>query len=172
MPRRYGGVPEKGNQIRLQDLASLWNRKVVWQRCMSSSRTVDIARACAGVALGCFGFAVIPVFGMPFDGCEHGRWLVLSPACGHWPELLRGFLFVLPIALLVPARWMFPVVAILILLCFALVGGAAGFQTGEHIYPAGPRLQYFMAGYPLLLGGLVGSIPWIYLRAKPARRAA
>lgn len=138
---------------------------------MSSTLKIDVARACAGVVLGCLGFAIIPVFGMPFGGCQHGGWLALSPGCGHWPEVLRGLLFVLPIALLAPARWMLPAVALVILLCFALVGGADGFRTGEHLYPAMRRIDYFMLGYPLLVGGLIGSIPWLYVRAKATRCA-
>ena len=146
--------------------------RVVGRPRMRSSRTFDIARACAGVVLGCFGFVIVPVFDMPFGGCEHGRWLVLSPACGHWPEVLRGILFVLPIALLAPARWMLPVVAIIVLLGFAFVGGANGFRTGEHLYPAMPRLDYFKLGYPRVVGGLLGALPWVLVRAKVARYTA
>lgn len=130
---------------------------------------VEIAKTCAGIVLGCFGSAMVPLFDMPFDGCTSQRWFELYPACGHWPEVLRGVLFVLPIALFAPVRWMAPVFANIVLLEFAFVGGVGGFSSGLHFLPVTTRIELFKEGYPLVIGGLVAMLPWVYRRLRATR---
>jgi hypothetical protein len=122
---------------------------------MKSAQASDIAKAIAGVVFGCLGFAVVPVFGAPFLGCDNAGWLVLASACGHWPETLRGFLFVLPIAVLAPARWLLPVLANILLLAIALAGGASAVQSGDHLFSSGGIFHSFELGHPILVGGLL-----------------
>jgi hypothetical protein len=134
---------------------------------MNPSLAFQIARASTGVVFGCLGFGLVPVFGMPFSGCESAGWLVLSAGCGHWPEALRGFLFVLPIAVLTPAHWRLPVVACILLLAVALAGGASAVQAGDHLYSSITIAHSFELGYPILVGGLVAfCLGLLYERAR------
>jgi hypothetical protein len=128
---------------------------------MRAPGRLNIAKAAASVVLGVVAAILVPAFGAPFTGCEQIGWFTLSPSCGHWPEALRGFLFVLPIALLAPAQWLLPVFANILLLCVALVGGASALQSGEHLYPSAAVSVSFGAGYPVLVGGLLAALPWL-----------
>jgi hypothetical protein len=135
-----------------------------------TSKHLNIAKVAAAVVIGCVGAAVVPVYGGPFTGCDQIGWLTLSPGCGHWPEALRGFLFVLPIALLAPAKWLLPLFANMLLLCVALVGGAPALQSGEHLYSSAPFSVSFGAGYSVFVGGLLATLPWFAsLRARAPR---
>ena len=130
----------------------------------------EIARAVAGMALGIVAASAIPRYDMPFGGCAAAGWLTLDPACGHWPEALSGFLFVSGIALLSPARWRLPVVAVFLLLIASLLGGIDSIKSGEHMY-GGHGAAAFQVGYPLLAGGILGLGTWLFaLRILSRRR--
>jgi hypothetical protein len=135
----------------------------------------NVSRAVLGILLGGFLFWGAPFYGMPFSGCDKFGWLVALPACSHWPEALRGFLFVLPMAVLAPARWMLPVFATVLLLLVAIAGGADSVRTGElHAFfqaSMTDRFYYFWAGYPVFVGGLLASLPWAVAKAHAAKSA-
>ena len=142
---------------------------------MKSAQTSGIAKAISGVVFGCLGFAVVPAFGAPFVGCDNAGWLILASACGHWPETLRGFLFVLPIAVLAPARWLLPVLANMLLLVIALAGGASAVQSGGHLFSSGDISHSFELGHPILIGGLLAfclGLLFRVTRREPTRSVA
>jgi hypothetical protein len=136
---------------------------------MRFRRTLEICKAGAGIVLGIVGAGLVPVFGMPFTGCGERGWFVISPQCGHWPEALRGFLFVLPIAVLAPARWILPVFANVLLLALAMGGGIAAVRAGEYLQPYFQVSAGLSFGYPIAVGGLVAMLPWALLRARARR---
>lgn len=133
----------------------------------------NLIRALIGIALGVIGFALIPSYGGPFIGCEGSRWLTLELGCSYWPEILRGALFVLPIAILAPRHWILPVIAVALLFILSFLGGIEGIQTGRYLSIGSIADIYhlFLGSYQNFLGGFLVIIVWgIILRnldAKP-----
>ena len=126
-----------------------------------SALASGISRAVAGVALGFIVASLIPVYSAPFGGCDATGWLALEPGCAHWPEALRGFLFVAGIALL-STRWFLPILAVIALLIASLHGGIEHIQTGEHLY-VNHATSAFLVGYPLVAGGLLALALWVFI---------
>ena len=134
----------------------------------------SIAAAIAGVGLGALGASLIPVFDMPFSGCQGNRWFNLQLGCSHWLELLRGAFFVLPIALLAPVRWMLPVSAVGVLFLLALVGGFAGIQAGLHlgIRSITDIYHLFLVSYQTVVGGFVVLVFWLVIGFRGGQDSA
>ena len=136
-----------------------------------SRRGSQLGKALAGVALGCLGLSLVPMYGKPFVGCESSGWLALTPGCSHWPEAFRGFLFVFPISLLASARASLPLGAMLFLLVLSLLGGLEPLKGGETFgsNPLANLPAAFAMGYPVLAGGALGLLPWVWPH-RPAKQ--
>ena len=115
----------------------------------------EVLKAVSAVVLGVVGFMLVPVYDMPFGGCDRVGWSTLRPGCSHWFEAFRGFLFVLPVAVLAPKRFLLPVTAVTILLVFGVLGGVDSVRTGQHlsIQALGDLYYGFLLGYPAFFGG-------------------
>lgn len=137
---------------------------------MTPSGAFNVARAVTSSALGVFLFLAAPIYGSPFGGCASFGWFELNPGCGRWPEALRGFLFVLPMSLLAPVRWMLPVVANVLLLFIAVLGGFYAIRTGEHHSLSEKAVldivSDFRGGHSVLVGGLLAALPWAFFRFR------
>lgn len=133
---------------------------------------IDIARAAIGVAAGFYFISLIPIYGAPFVGCDASGFMTLEFGCSDWPEFARGFVLVACFAI-APRRFRLPLVAVAILLIVAALGGVEYVKTGLFEYHSPVDAVFrFLAGLPVLLGGLGAYALYMSLGKITAGRAA
>ena len=96
----------------------------------------------------------IPVYGMPFGGCDAYGYATLELGCSTWLEFIRGFGFVLIWLVVAPTRtWLYFLVLLLLVMLSVYqdvrFNGLTLLQSADGWYLA------LAQGFPILLGGLV-----------------
>ena len=135
----------------------------------------DIARTLIAISAALYLPGLIPIYNAPFNGCGGTPGFVssfvsgfttLQWGCSDWPEFLRGFIFVSAAA--VGPSWLkLPVIALLILLLIAGLGGVDLMSTGLGIADSlADQVFHLLAGLPILLGGVFAFLLYIGIVKK------
>ena len=97
---------------------------------------------------------IVPYYGAPFEGCDTSGYSTLKLGCSNWPEVARGFGFVVLLTTIGPSHRFFYLVALLLLACLSVVNqivtGTLSTESsdGEMLFVLKQSLQ-------ILFGGLI-----------------
>ena len=113
-----------------------------------------VLRIVVALVLSIVWVDLIPLYGMPFGGCDTQGYATLQLGCSSWPEFIRGFGFVLIWLAIIPARlWLY----ILVLTLLAVLSVMEQFRTGI-LWCAQSAEELIAAlawGLPIITGGFV-----------------
>ena len=130
---------------------------------MSSSITKAALRIVVALVTSIVWTGLIPVFGMPFGGCDAYGCTTFELGCSAWPEFIRGFGFVLIWLVIAPSRKWLYVLALILLAVLSVfheikMNGFTLLQSADGI------LLAVSQGLPILLGGLTAFGMYVAVR--------
>jgi len=134
------------------------------------SITKTVLRIFVALVLSIGWVGLIPIFGMPFGGCDTYGHATSELGCSSWPEFVRGFGFVLIFIAIAPNRtWsqvlVMTLLAVLSILQEIKTNGFAFLQSADGFFHA------IAQGLPIITGGLVAFGLYFGVRQVAHRRA-
>ena len=90
---------------------------------------VNMTKNIAAFIIGFWALGLIPVYGLPFGGCNN-VYLLLDPHCSVWPEFIRSFLFVVVVCFVSASAKMIPLTAMMFVCFVSIFGGFERASSG------------------------------------------
>lgn len=120
----------------------------------NSSATNTAVRIVVALALSIAWAGIVPYYSAPFEGCDTSGYLTLKLGCSNWPEVARGFGFVILLTTIGPRHRFFHLVALLLLACLSVVNQI---KTGTLSTESSDGELFFVQKQSLqvLVGGLI-----------------
>ena len=109
-----------------------------------------IAFICAVFWLG----TILPSYGLPFGGCDRA---VFAPGCSDWPDVVRGFGFLLILLVIGPRKSVYLIVSLIMFAIICLTDGLLLLKTGElfSIKSIEEFIWLIQRGLDYFVGGIV-----------------